>query len=174
MSFNIPNEHLHVTVTRLTLRGAFVSIFFAATLGAQQLRGQDLRAQVGADTGTAAEGLRDGSADASERSVAGRMMLGFLGGLPVGFFAPSAVAFNPGSIVGVGLGLGVIGATWKLGDAKPRPQSSRGRGESYNLAYSEIYRERLLERRKQAGILGGLVGGVSGLGLLVLLLSQLP
>jgi hypothetical protein len=101
-------------------------------------------------------------------------MLGFVGGLPVGFFAPSAVAFNPGSIAGVGLGLGVIGATWKLGDAEPRPQRGRGRGEAYTRAYSEIYQERLVERRKQAGILGGLAGGVSGLGLLVLLLSHLP
>jgi len=161
-------------MNRLTLHGALASMFFAATLGAQLLPGQELRTQVSADTGTAAEGFEDGSADASERSVAGRMMLGFVGGLPVGFFATSAVAFNPGSIAGVGLGLSIIGATWKLGDAEPRPHSNRRRGESYNRAYSEIYQERLLERRKQAGILGGLAGGVSGLGLLVLLLSQLP
>jgi len=149
-------------------------MFFAAALGAQQLPAQDLRAQVGADSGTAAEGLRDGSADASERSVAGRAILGFLGGLPVGFFAPSAIAFDPGAIVGAALGVGIIGAGWKLVNAEPRPDhKNRGRGESYNAAYTEMYQERLLERRKKAAILGSLAGAVSGLGLLVSLLSQL-
>lgn len=131
-------------------------------------------APVTADTSTALQGIHAGSAAAAERSVAGRGMLGFIGGLPIGFLGTLLLQGDPAGPIGVGLGLGIIGVAWKLGDAAPpQTQSILERGEAYRRAYSESYEKRLSERRKKAALLGGLAGAVTGLGILFSLLSGL-
>jgi hypothetical protein len=152
-----------------------VSLFIASPLGGQQApAGISVAAAVTVDTGTAAEGLRAGSASAAERGVAGRAIGGFIGGLPIGFLGTLLIQGDPGGPIGVGLGLGIIGAAWKLGKIEPpQSQSMHERGETYKRAYLESYKERLSERRRKAAILGGLAGGVTGLGLLFMILSEI-
>jgi hypothetical protein len=101
-------------------------------------------------------------------------MLGFVGGLSIGFLGTAVIKANPLGFVGLGSGIGIIGAAGRAGNA--RPSSSRyirERGEVYERAYSESYERRFLERRRNAAMLGGLTGGVFGFGLLLLLLSQI-
>jgi hypothetical protein len=101
-------------------------------------------------------------------------MLGFIGGLPIGFTGILVIQGDPAGFVGIGTGVVIIGAAWRVGSAKPPPSRYiRGRGEAYERSYSESYEQRLLERRKKAAMLGGLAGGAIGFGFLFLLLSQI-
>jgi hypothetical protein len=101
-------------------------------------------------------------------------MLGFIGGLPIGFLGPAVIKANPLGFVGIGSGIGIIGAAGRVGNTKPSSSRYiRERGEVYERAYSESYEKRFLERRRNAATLGGLTGGVVGFGLLFLLLSQI-
>jgi len=101
-------------------------------------------------------------------------MLGFIGGLPIGFLGISVSQGDPGGVIAVGSGAAIIGAAWRVGTAKPPPSLYiQSRGEAYARSYSESYAERLLERRRNAAMVGGLAGTAIGFGLLVLLLSQL-
>jgi len=158
------------------LLAAFAAYLVSGSnLPAQQIppAGTSLTAVVTADTGTAAEGRRDGSAAAAERSVAGRAIVGFIGGLPIGLFGLVGPG-DPALAIGVGSGVGIVGAAWRLGRSDPPlNQSIQERSESYRRAYSESYKDRLRKRRGKAAILGGVAGVVSGFGLLIALLSDL-
>jgi hypothetical protein len=148
--------------------------FIAMSLGAQRASAQDsVSLKVLANTGTAQEGSRDGKSAAEERPVSGRAMVGFIGGLPIGFLGILVLQGDPGGAIGIGSGAAIIGAAWRVGTAKP-PLSPyiQSRGETYARFYSESYEERLLERRRNAALLGGLAGSAIGFGFLVLLLSQ--
>ena len=161
------------SLTRIVVAVA-ASSFLAVPVGAQQVPAQNpATPPVTADTGTAVEGSRNGRSDADDPSVAGRAVLGFLGGLPIGFLGPLVSQGDPGGSIGIGSGVGIIGAAWIVGSAKPRPSPyHRERGEAYWRAYSESYKERLLERRAKAAVLGGLGGVLFGFGVLFLFLSQ--
>jgi hypothetical protein len=101
-------------------------------------------------------------------------MLGFIGGLPIGFLGTLVFQGDPGGVIGIGSGAAIIGAAWRVGTAKPAPSPYiASRGEAYARSYSESYRERLLERRRNAALLGGLAGTAVGFGFLILLLSQM-
>jgi len=101
-------------------------------------------------------------------------MLGFIGGLPIGFLGTLVIQGDPAGFIGLGSGVGIIGAAWRVGNAKPPPsQYIRERGEAYERSYSEGYEKRLRERRRNAAMLGGLAGGVVGFGILFALLSQI-
>ena len=101
-------------------------------------------------------------------------MLGFIGGVPLGFLGPLVTQGDPGGAIGVGSGAAIIGGAWRLGTAKPPPSPYiQSRGEAYARSYSESYEKRLLERRRNAALLGGLAGTLTGFGFLILLLSTL-
>ena len=167
----------HHSLHRLSLLAvaAAVSWFIATPVGAQQASAQNSATpRVPADTGTAEEGLRAGSAAAEDPDVTGRAMLGFIGGLPIGFLGTLVIQGDPAGFIGLGSGVGIIGAAWRVGNAKPPPsQYIRERGEAYERSYSEGYEKRLRERRRNAAMLGGLAGGVVGFGILFALLSQI-
>jgi hypothetical protein len=154
---------------------AAVCCFTTTPVGAQQAPAQNPAAPlVAADTGTAEEGLRAGSEAAEDPSVAGRAMLGFIGGLPIGFLGTSVIKSNAVGFIGIASGVGIIGAAWRTGNTTPPPSGHiRERGEAYEHSYSESYKKRLLERRRNAAMLGGLAGGVVGFGILFALLSQI-
>ena len=147
----------------------------ATSVGAQHASAQDsVSVKPIADTGTAEEGSRDGRSAAEDRSVAGRGMVGFIGGVPIGFLGPLITQGDPGGAIGVGSGAAMIGGASRLGTAKPPPsQCIQSRGEAYARACSESYEKRLLERRARAALLGGLAGTLTGLGFLMLVLSTL-
>jgi hypothetical protein len=101
-------------------------------------------------------------------------MLGFLGGLPIGFLGTLVIQGDPAGFIGLGSGVAIIGAAWKAGNAKPPPSPYiRERGEAYQRSYSESYEKRLHERRRSAAMLGGVAGSIVGLGILFALLSQI-
>jgi hypothetical protein len=147
----------------------------ATSVGAQHASAQDSASvKPAADTGTAEEGSRDGKSAADDRPVSGRAMLGFIGGLPIGFLGITVSQGDPAGAISIGSGAAIIGAAWRLGTARPPPNRfMQSRGEAYARSYSESYKERLLERRRNAALLGGLAGTAIGFGVLILLLSQL-
>jgi len=154
---------------------AAVSWSIATPVGAQQVPPQNSATpRVPADTGTAEEGLRAGSAAAEDPDVAGRAMLGFVGGLPIGFLGTLVIQGDPAGVIGLASGVGIIGAAWKAGNAKPPPSGFiRERGEAYQRSYSQSYEKRLRERRRNAAMLGGVAGSVVGFAILFALLSQI-
>ena len=149
--------------------------FIAMSVGAQHASAQDSASPKPiADTGTAEQGTRNGKSAAEDRAVSGRAMLGFLGGLPIGFLGITVSQGDPAGAIGIGSGAAIIGAAWRVGTAKPPPSRYvQSRGEAYARSYSESYEKRLLERRRNAALLGGLAGTGIGFGVLFLLLSQL-
>ena len=125
------------------------------------------------DTSTSEEGMRAGIEAANERNVVGHGILGFVGGVPIGFFAGLGQGDTQAILGGV-LGVAVIETSWRIGRAIPPPTPViEERGAAYARAYSRSYRERLVERRKKAARVGGLVGTLSGVGLLFFALSQM-
>jgi hypothetical protein len=121
-----------------------------------------------------AEGARAGVAAAEERDVAGRAVGGFLGGLPIGFFGILVLQPDPAGAIGVGGGLAIIGASWKLGGIEPpQTQSLRERGPAYRRAYTRSYGERLIQRRRNAALLGGVAGTLAGFALIFALISSI-
>ena len=169
-----PSHHSPHRLSLLAVAAA-VCWFIATSVGAQQASAQNSATpRVPVDTGTAEEGLRAGSAAADDPDVTGRAMLGFIGGLPIGFLGALVIQGDPAGFIGLGSGVGIIGAAWRVGNAKPPPSRYiRERGEAYERSYSESYEKRLRERRRNAAMLGGLVGGVVGFGILFALLSQI-
>ena len=126
-----------------------------------------------ADTSTAEEGMRAGIEAANDRNVAGQAILGFVGGVPIGFSALVLRQGDAPAILAGAVGVGIIETTWRIGNATPRlTPAVEERGAAYARAYSRSYRERLVERRRNAARVGGLVGTLSGLGLLFYALSQ--
>ncbi len=96
------------------IRGAVavLCLIVATSVRAQQVpAGGSFAVPIAADTGTTAEGARAGIAAAEERVVAGRAMGGFIGGLPIGFLGLLLTRADPAGAIGVGSGLGIIGAS---------------------------------------------------------------
>jgi len=117
--------------------------------------------------------MRAGIEAANERNVAGQAILGFVGGLPIGFSALVLGQGDTPTILAGAVGVAIIETTWRIGSAAPPPTPAvEERGGAYARAYARSYRERLLERRRKAARVGGLVGTLSGLGLLFFALSQ--
>ena len=159
------------------IRGAVavLCLIVATSVRAQQVpAGGSCAVPIAADTGTTAEGARAGIAAAEERVVAGRAMGGFIGGLPIGFLGILVIQGDPVGAIGIGAGVGIIGASWRLGGIEPpQTQSLRDHGPAYQGAYARSYRERLLDRRRKAAILSGVAGSVTGFVLLFMLLSSI-
>jgi hypothetical protein len=127
------------------------------------------------DDSLTAAGRRDGSASANNHGVRGRFALAFVGGLPLGFVGPLAVASHYSAPkLAAGAGIGVIGAAAVAGEAGP-PQSlidSVGmHGSHYEQAFRRAYSDRLRDRRKRSAFWGGLAGTATGLGAFILIAS---
>jgi hypothetical protein len=126
-----------------------------------------------ADTGTYAEGMRAGIEAANDRNVAGQAILGFVGGVPIGFSALILGQTDTPAILFTAVGVAIVETTWRIGSTTPpRTPFVERRGDAFSRAYSTTYRERLVQRRKKAARLGGVAGAIAGAGLLVLALSS--
>lgn len=143
----------------------------AATVSAQPMASPvRAPAEIAVDTGSAEEGGQAGKTAGGKRSVTDRFAMAFLGGLPIGLLGVALE--DPVGFIALGVGVVTIDAAWKAGSVAPSPHEIRtDRGEAYRRAYRESYGKRLRERRGKAAMLGGLVGTVTGFGLLFVLLS---
>jgi hypothetical protein len=127
------------------------------------------------DTLSAVAGARDGRLAADRPSVAGRFATGFAGGIPAGFFGLPALGEHDALfVIGAGTGFAIIGGAVAGGSTDPPPavaDSAAARGPAYEQAFRKEYGARLHGRRASAALLGGVTGVVSGIALLVWLLS---
>ena len=104
--------------TSLRLLLAFV-IAGATPLGAQDATPRDTASVIVEDSTVWREGLWAGHQSADRRSVAGRVALGFVGGVPTGFFLiPAASIISPWTLA-AGSGVTVVISAARMGGSEP-------------------------------------------------------
>jgi hypothetical protein len=154
-----------------------VVIICAAPLSAQVAPRIDSTRVQTADSSAWANGWYAGRAAAGTQPVTGRAAAGFLGGLPVGMFGFVALSQRDAlPVIAAGGGLAVIGAAAMPGRMDPPAAvaaTAAARGVTFERAFVQGYAERLGSRRRSAALVGGVAGAATGLGILVLLLSQI-
>lgn len=123
-----------------------------------------------------ADGYRAGEKAAGKVPVWGRSLAGFVGGLPLGFFAPVALEGQGETLAPAGVGAAIIGGAAFLGSGLPPSQmdSALLRGEIFAKAFADGYEARLTSRRKKSAFIGGAAGTVAGFGLLIAFITALP
>ena len=161
------------TTLRLLLA---VAIAGATPLGAQDAAPSDTSRVVVEDSVAWREGLAAGHESAERHSVAGRGALGFIGGVPTGFFLLPATSLAPQWLFVVSSGSAVVISAGRMGGSEPPAdlveRAANGR-EAFARGFQQGHVERLRARRHKAALVGGTVGVAAGLGCFVWLLSQL-
>ncbi len=160
--------------TSLRLLLAFV-IAGATPLSAQDTTPRDTASVIVEDSTEWREGLWAGHESADRQSVAGRAALGFLGGVPTGFFLiPAAVA--PQWTLAAGSGVAVVISAARMGGSEPPAdvveRAANGR-EAFARAFRQGHIERLRARRHKAALAGGALGAAAGVGSFLWLLSHI-
>ena len=148
----------------------------ATPLGAQGVTPSDSAPVIAEDSVAWREGLSAGHESAERQSVAGRGALGFIGGVPTGFFLLPAVGLSPPWLLVVGSGSAVVISAGRMGSSEPSAdvveQVAHGR-EAFARGFRQGHTERLRSRRHKAALVGGTVGVAAGLGYFVWLVAHI-
>ena len=161
------------TSLRLLLVFAIAS---TARLGAQDTTPSEAASVIAQDSVAWREGLWAGHQSAERESVAGRAALGFLGGVPAGFFLIPAVTLSPPWMIVAGSGGAVVISAARMGGSEPSAdiveRAANGR-EAFARGFRQGHTERLRARRHKAAIVGGTVGAAAGFGYFLWLVSHI-
>ena len=118
------------------------------------------------------DALGDGRRAAEQRYVGGRLLVGGLAGVPLGFFGGAALFVGPlpPVVTGAALGGGVLLLARRPGDTTP-PDSlaalAAREGPAYEQAWRTGYQEQLGTRRRRAADVGGAIGAIVGAALIL-------
>jgi hypothetical protein len=127
-----------------------------------------------ADSASWDAGRREGRESANDAIVAHRGLIGFLVGVPIGFWLlPAVYSANPALLVAEGTGAAAMVAVGKVGNANPPEKlmaAAATHGPDYARGVQEGYTDRLRSRRATAVAGGAVVGLMTGAGMLLLLL----
>ena len=122
------------------------------------------------------EGLWAGHESAERQSVAARGALGFLGGVPTGFFLLPAVNLSPPWMLVAGSGSAVVISAARMGGSEPAAdvveRAANGR-DAFARGFRQGHTERLRARRHRAALVGGAAGTAAGLGFCLWMISQI-
>ena len=148
----------------------------ATSLGAQDTTPRDTASVIVVDSTAWREGLWAGHESAERQSVAGRGALGFLGGVPTGFFLLPAATLGPPWVLAAGSGVTVVISAARMGRSEPPAdvveRAANGR-EAFARGFRQGHTERLRARRHKAAIVGGTVGAAAGFGYFLWLVSHI-
>jgi hypothetical protein len=161
--------------TSLRLLLAFV-VVGATSLSAQDTTPRDTASVIVEDSTAWREGLSAGHESAERQSVAGRASLGFLGGVPTGFFLLPAVTLSPPWILAAGSGVALVISAGRTGGSEPPAdvvESAANGREAFARGFRQGHTERLRARRHKAALVGGAVGVAAGLGYFFWLVSNI-
>lgn len=143
-----------------------------AALTASRLPAQELPATESTLRAATHDALGDGRRAAEQRYVGGRLLVGGLAGVPLGFFGGAALFVGPlpPVVTGAALGGGVLLLARRPGDTTP-PDSlaalAAREGPAYEQAWRAGYKDRLGARRRRAADVGGTVGAIIGAALVL-------
>lgn len=153
--------------------GAMVAAALASLAASQSVGAQTVRDSLA----WRIEMSEAGIAAADAHAVSGRAILGFFGGVSVGFFTPIALATrHPASALVPFGGVALIATAAGAGSTSPPEElvTRASRGDPWLAAeFQSAYERRLTSRRKRAAVIGGVTGTVTGVGLLAWLISSI-
>lgn len=123
------------------------------------------------------QAVAHGRRDAGAQDLVGRGVVGFIGGLPVGFFGPFVLlSREPVTLLPPGLGVAVVVAAAGVGSTEPPSYlvtAAAVRGPAYETTYRAAFADRLRERRQRFAFVGGGLGAATGLGILIYLATHI-